>query len=100
MGRLLNAPFGEPRAPVENRSAITVEPRSDPAADAALKRRVERQVQEAVGSRVRFYEVRVVDRNVSIRVKPTRFWQRRNVRHTLETLPGLSGFHTRVDVLD
>ena len=43
--------------------------KSDPAADAELKRRIERQVREAVGDRVRSVEVRVVGRNVAIRAE-------------------------------
>jgi hypothetical protein len=79
---------------------VTVEPRSDPAADAALQRRIERQIRLSLGDRVRAYEVRVVDRNIVIRARATRFWQKRSVRHALETLPGLDGYHARVDVVD
>jgi hypothetical protein len=61
---------------------------------------VERQVREAVGDRVRFAEVRVVDRDVTIRVRVSRFWQKRGVRHSLESLPVLNGYRTKVDVLD
>ncbi len=74
--------------------------KSDPAADAELKRRIERQVREAVGDRVRSVEVRVVGRNVAIRAEASRFWQRRSVRRTLESLPGLSGYRTTIDVGD
>jgi hypothetical protein len=86
------------RSPAEPRSAITVEPRTDPAADAALKRRLERQIQESLGDRVRSVEVRVVGREVTILAKTTRFWQRRTVRRALETLPGLNGYHATVQV--
>jgi hypothetical protein len=79
---------------------IAVEPRSDPAADAALKRRLEVQIRNAVGSRVRSFEVRVLDREVVIEAHGTRFWNRRSVKHTLETLPGLTGYHTTVELLD
>lgn len=89
-------PYADPRS----RSAITVEPRSDPAADAALKRRIERQIGEALGTRLQSYEVRVVDRDVTIRARAARFWQRRTVRRTLETLPSLSGYHARIDMVD
>jgi hypothetical protein len=80
--------------------AIAVEPRSDPAANAALKRRLELQIQNAVGNRVRSVDVKVIDREISIHARVTRFWNRRNVKHTLETLPGLTGYHTTVDVVD
>ena len=82
------------------RSSITVEPRADPAADAALKRRVEHQIQESLGDRVRSVEVRVVGRDVTILAKPARFWQRRTVRRTLEMLPSLTGYHAKIEVED
>lgn len=99
-GRLLPSPFAIPRGASQPRSSVTVEPRTDPAADAALKRRIERQITESVGSRLRFYEVRVTDRNVTIRARATRFWQRRSVRHALESLPALTGNHARVEMVD
>ena len=77
-GRLLPAPsFLNGRAAAEPNASVTVEPRSDPAADAALKRRVEKQIREALGDRVRSVDVRVVDRNITIRARAARFWQRR-----------------------
>jgi hypothetical protein len=98
---VLPPPFaGVGRAPADPRASVTVEPRSDPAADAALKRRIEHQVRDSVGTRLRFYEVRVVDREVTIRAKPARFWQRRAVRHALESLPVLSGYRSRVEMVD
>jgi hypothetical protein len=80
--------------------SIKLEPRSDPAADAALKRRLESQAKDAVGTRARSIEVRVVDRQVHIRAKVDRFWNRRPVRRALESLPALSGYKTTVDVED
>lgn len=102
LSRFLPAPVTGPRSAVEprSRSAVTVEPRSDPAADAALKRRIERQIGDSIGPRVQFYEVRVVDRDVTIRARAARFWQRRSVRHALEGLPGLSGYRARVEMVD
>ncbi|MBX6315766.1 MAG: hypothetical protein IRY99_23050, partial [Isosphaeraceae bacterium] len=79
---------------------LAVEPRSDPAADAALKRRLEGQIRTAVGERVRSLDVRVVDRSVTIRARVDRFWQRRSVRRTLESLPGLAGYKTTIEVTD
>jgi hypothetical protein len=96
----LGAPPARARSSSRSNDTILVEPRSDPASDAALKRRVERQVRDAVGDRIRSVEVRVVDRNVTIRARVSRFWYRRSVRHTLETLPGLSGYRTRIEVVD
>ncbi len=81
-------------------SSITVEPRSDPAADAAVKRRIEKQVQQALGDRVRSVEVRVNGRTVVFRAQAARFWQRRGVRRSLETLPLPSGYRGRVEMVD
>jgi hypothetical protein len=86
--------------PREPESSILVEPRSDPAADAAIKRRVEQQIARTLGSRVRTVEVRVNGRSVVIRARAARFWQRRGVRHSLETLPLPAGYRTRVEMLD
>ena len=88
------------RGGLDERDALKVEPRSDPAADAALKRRVERQVRESVGSRLRSYEVRVIGREVAIRARGVRLWQRRAVRNALESLPALSGYRATIDLVD
>ena len=64
-----------PRDQIANpRSSISVEPRSDPAAEAAAKKRIERQVQVAVGDRVRSVEIQVSGRTVIIRAQAYRFW--------------------------
>lgn len=80
--------------------AIRVEPRSDPAADAALKRKLEARVKDAVGDRARDVEVNVVDRNVVVRARVDRIWNRRAVRRTIEGLPMLSGYKARVEIND
>lgn len=98
-GRMLPPMAGE-RNMAENRDRVRVEPRTDPATDAALKRRIERQVTESLGSRVRAYEVRVVGRDIVIRARPARFWQRRAIRSTLESLPALSGYKATILVDD
>ncbi|MBV8606712.1 MAG: hypothetical protein JO034_04535 [Singulisphaera sp.] len=102
LGRLLSPPppTHSERQTLERDGAAAEESRPDPAADAAMKRRVEHQVREAVGDRVRFVEVRVSGRHVSISARPARFWQRRGVRRALESLPGLDGYRTTVEVLD
>lgn len=81
-------------------SAITVEPRSDPAADAAVKRRIEKQIEQSLGSRVRTVEVRVTGRAVLVRAKASRFWQRRSIRQSLETIPLPAGYRVRVEMID
>jgi hypothetical protein len=100
-GRVAPAPIRGNRGsskPSPADAPITVEPRSDPAADAALKRRLDRQIREAAGDKLRSLDVRVIDRSVHIQAKPSRFWQRRALRHTLETLPALDGYKTTIDV--
>jgi hypothetical protein len=87
-------------ADVETHEGVTVEPRTDPAADAALKRRIERQAREAVGSKVKSIDVRVVDSEVTILAHGTRLWQRKNVRSELERLPALSGYKAIVELVD
>lgn len=79
-------------------SSITVEPRSDPAAEAAVKRRVEKQIGDSFGDHLKSVEVRVVGRDVMIRARATRFWQRRSLRRSLEALPTASGYRTTVDL--
>ena len=96
-GRLL--PRGGTMSPPSD-SAIKAEPRSDPAADAAIKRRIERQAREVIGDRARTIDVRVVGRDITIRAHGTRLWQRRTVRHLLEGLSGLSGYRSTVEVND
>ena len=101
--RAIRPPFGVHRSRFDDdarRGPGEPKPKSDPAADAELKRRIERQVREALGDRVRSVEVRVVGRNVAIRAEASRFWQRRSVRRTLESLPGLAGYRTTIDVGD
>ena len=96
------------RAPLSTRSrgrgrgepddAVVIEPKSDPAADAALKRRLERQIRDTLGDRVRSLEVLVVDRRVVIQARSSRFWQRRAVRKSIEGLPDLVGYRTTIHV--
>ncbi|MDX2036820.1 MAG: hypothetical protein SFX72_09220 [Isosphaeraceae bacterium] len=99
--RILNllAPPRGPGTPMPE-SSISTEPRADPAADAALKRRVEKQAQQAVAGRAREVEVRVVGRIVTIQAKGVRFLQKRAVRKSLESLPILDGYRTVIDVRD
>jgi hypothetical protein len=79
---------------------ISVEPRSDPAAESALKRRLEEQITSSVGAHLRSYEVRIVDRDITIHARVNRFWYRRSVQRSLESLPGLAGYKTHVEVAD
>ena len=98
-GRLLGLP-GSREESANSRSSITVEPRSDPAAEAAAKKRIENHVQQAVGDRVRSVEIEVSGRTVIIRAQAYRFWQRRAVRRSLETMTLPSGYRARVEMVD
>jgi len=73
---------------------------ADAATDVAAKRRIEKQIRDALGDKVRSVEVRVTGRNVLVVAKPNRFWQKRGIRRTLESLPGLDGYRARIDVAD
>ncbi len=95
-GRLTN-PFA-PKPMGDDASDIRAEARSDPAADAALKRRIEKQAAAAVGDKVRNIDVRVVGRSVTIQAHGSRLLQRRAVKRSLEGLPGLSGYRAVVEV--
>ena len=99
LGRMI-PPVAPYRGGSDLRDAVTVEPRTDPAADAALKRRIERQIQESLGGRLRSAEVRVIGRQVLIRARPARFWQRRAVRSGLEAMPGLNGYKVDIQLVD
>jgi hypothetical protein len=97
-GRFLAPPFALGRGSADSGTTLTVEPRTDPAADAALKRRLEHQIRESFGDRLKSSDVRVVGREVFIKARVIRFWQRRSVRRSLETLPSLSGLRSTIDV--
>jgi hypothetical protein len=72
--------------------------RAEPSGDATAKRRIEQQIYSALGDKLRSVEVRVNGRNVLIVARPNRFWQKRSIRRTLETLPVLEGYRARIDV--
>jgi hypothetical protein len=94
-------PWGPPKAeslPPED--PIRVEPRLDPAADAALQRRVESQIREAVGGQLRALDVRVHGREVTVAARVQRFWNRRSVKRSIEALPALAGTRANIDVTE
>jgi hypothetical protein len=76
------------------------EDRSEPQSDAAIKRKIEKQIRDTLGDRVRSVEVRVSGKNVLVVAQATRFWQKRLVRRSLETLPGLAGYRARIQLED
>ena len=98
LGRLFT-PLGRGRWD-DDVDSIRVDPKSDPAAEAAMKRRIEKQIRESLGSRLKAFDVRVVGRDVVIRAQAARFWQKRSDRTTIEALPALSGYNVLVEVVD
>lgn len=81
-----------------SQDGITIEPHSDPAVEAAVKRRVEKQIVESLGDRVRDVEVRVKGRDILIRARASHFWLRRTARRTLDALPLPAGYRGRVEM--
>jgi hypothetical protein len=104
LGRILGAaPPAPPRAPArdaEARNRTKDELPTEPLTDGEAKRVIERQIRETLGDRVRSVEVRVNGKNVLIGAQATRFWQKRAVRRSLETLPALEGYRARVEIDD
>lgn len=103
--------FGPPPAPLpppreESRTAEKPRPRRDsdpdsaPDPDILARRKIEKQIAATLGDRVRSVEVSVTGRNVEIRAQPTRFWLRRSVRRSLETLPAIQGYRARIEVTE
>ena len=82
----------------DSRSDIRAEPRTDPAADALLKRRVEKQAANVVGDRAKGVEVHVVGRSITIQARGVKLFQRRAVRRDLERLPVISGYRSVVEL--
>jgi hypothetical protein len=83
-----------PRGATDNAAA------GDPATDLATKRRIEKQIRDALSDKLRSVEIRVTGRNVLVVAKPNRFWQKRGIRRTLESLPVLDGYRARIEVTD
>jgi hypothetical protein len=111
LGRIFGTPAPRPADTMERsdrseRSKSTAKDRqaaksrSDPLTDAEVKEKIERQIRETLGDRLRFLEVRVNGKNVLIVAEASRFWQRRNVRRTLENLPALTGYRVKINLDD
>jgi hypothetical protein len=97
----ITAPWGPPRASsLPSAESIRVEARIDPAADAALQRRVESQVRDAVGGQLRALDVRVHGREVEVTARVQRFWNKRPVKRAIEALPALAGTRANVEVTE
>jgi hypothetical protein len=93
-------PQSSAEGPAGTRVPKPAEPQSDSASDAAIKKRIEKQVQLVVGDRVRSVEIRLSGRMVVIRAQAARFWQRRGVRRSLESMPLPAGYRARVEMID
>lgn len=76
--------------------------RDDPeaAAQEALRRRIEKQARLYAGDRARSVEVHLDKKQATVRASGVRFYQKKAVRRSLETLPALSGLHATIEVLD
>ena len=66
----------------------------------ALRARIEKQARLQVGERARNVEVEVDGRNATVRATGVKFYQKRAVRRSLETLPALAGLRSTIEVLD
>jgi hypothetical protein len=105
LGRILQPQQAQHRDRAESKSSgekahqkAGTEP--EPVTDASVKRKIEKQIRDTLGDRVRSVEVRVSGRNILIVAQATRFWQKRAVRRALETLPALDGYGARIDLDD
>jgi hypothetical protein len=105
LGRILQPQPSQNRDRAESKnSAEKARPKAatetEAVTDASVKRKIETQIRDTLGDRVRSVEVRVSGRNILIVARATRFWQRRTVRRALETLPALDGYRARIDLDD
>ena len=104
LGRLFGPPPTTP-SPEGRRSSTSrgdsrPDTESETSAELIAKRRIERQIRETLGDHVRYFEVRITGRNAVIVAQPSRFWLRRSVRRSLETLPALEGYRARIEIKD
>jgi hypothetical protein len=104
LGRVLGQPPASPARDAtrsgDASSRAKTKAKSEPETDAVVKRRIEQQIRTTLGDKVQSVEVRVSGRNVLVVARATRFWQKRGVRRSLETLPALAGFRARIDLAD
>jgi hypothetical protein len=104
LGRILGQPSPSTARDVSrdgeaaSRAKTKAKTKSEPDTDAVVKRRIEQQIRTTLGDKVQSVEVRVSGRNLLIVGRATRFWQKRSVYRTLESLPALAGFRARIDL--
>jgi hypothetical protein len=72
----------------------------EPAAESALKKRIERQAREVVGNRARSVEVKLDGKEAVVHVSGVKFLQKRAIRKQLEGIPALSGLRSTIEVGD
>jgi hypothetical protein len=89
-----------PKPSTAGRSVAADPLREDPAADSALKRRIERQAREVVGNRARSVEVKLDGKEAAVVVSGVKFFQKRAVRKQLEGIPSLAGLRSTIEVVD
>ncbi len=73
---------------------------SEVIAEARLQQRIDKQVHDLVGDRARVIEVRVQGKTAVVRASGVKFYQKRAVRKSIESVPALTGMRTTIDVLD
>jgi hypothetical protein len=105
LGRFFPPPRAQSRNRAQTKSAgektrQKAEDQPEPVTDSSVKKKIEKQIRDTLGDRVRSVEVRVSGRNVLVVARATRFWQKRTVRRVLETLPALDGYRARIDLDD
>jgi hypothetical protein len=104
LGRLFGLQPPPPPAPRPESRTNDARPKRDSNAESDLdpdivaRRRIERQIRATLGDKVRSFEVQVDGRNVVVTAQPSRFWLRRSVRRSLDTLPALQGYRARIEV--
>lgn len=96
LGALIRPRGSRPPAPPRAPDVHADQP--DPESDAALQRRLERQIRDVAGRRLRALDVRVADQTIRIRARADRFWNRRGLRRTIEGLPALAGYDADITV--
>jgi hypothetical protein len=104
LGRVLGKPpaglarDGSKSDEAASQARTNTKTKSEPDTDAVKKRRIEQQIHAMLGDKVQSVQVRVNGRNVLIAATATRFWQKRSVYRSLESLPALAGFRARIDL--
>jgi hypothetical protein len=104
LGRLFGLQPPPPPVPRPESRTDDAKPKRDSNAESDLdpdivaRRRIERQIRATLGDKVRSFEVQIDGRNVVVIAQPSRFWLRRSVRRSLETLPALQGYRARIEV--